>query len=275
MKPRRSSSIALLFVTMIAFGCAKTRKDEHKSGRLNYVENLKYGPAGVHGQPGWYVTDTHIYVNGWRWSPPIKMDDIARCEPSPNSSVEALKCYSFADMKESAFVLRMKDDKPEWITVSEMPYGSGDNLGEWVGDGHWLLFRDYYFNVTTSERKPIKRLPEDPGKYLRGTSPDLKTIIYEEYCFVGRADLPKDASRDQKIHDQCELSNQHTKKGELAFWLIDAETGAVKILELSKEKYPSLARSDDRSPHDWEQDFQKMLKWEKDQNGRDRLVYPV
>ena len=265
----------MLSLTVIAFGCAKTRKDEHQSGRLNFVENLKYGPAGVHGQPGWYVTDKHIYVSGWRWAPPIKMDDIARCEPSPNPSVEALKCYSFADLKESAFVLHMKDDKPEWVTASEMSYGSGDNLGEWVGDGRWLLFRDYYFNVTTSERRPIKGLPEDPGKYFRATSPDLKTIIYEEYCFVGRADLPQNASREQTIHDQCELANQHSKKGELAFWLIEAETGAVKILELSKQKYPSLIRGDDRTPHQWTEDFRQMLKWEKDPSGKDRLVYPT
>jgi len=230
----------------------------------------------VHGQPGWYVTDRNFYVDGARWSPSgIKVDDIAACEPSPNQSVEALKCYSFADMKESVFVLRMKNDSPEWVMASDMAYGSGDNLGEWVGDGRWLLFRDYYFNVTSSERNAIKGLPEDPEKYFRATSPDLKTIIYEESCFTSRVDLPKDEARDEKIRQQCELWKQHSARGEVAFWMIDAQTGAVTILGLSKQKYPSLSRTDNRTPIQWQADFQKMLKWEKDQSGRDRLVYPT
>ena len=57
--------------------------------------------------------------------------------------------------------------------------------------------------------------------------------------------------------------------------MIDAQTGAVTILGLSKQKYPSLSRTDNRTPIQWQEDFQKMLKWEKDQSGRDRLVYPT
>jgi hypothetical protein len=267
-----ASTIILL---ALSSACLKSKTEEFKSGRVKYVETLKYGPAGVHGQPGWYVTDRNFYVNDWRWSPDnIKAKDIARCEPSPNASIEALKCTSFADLKESAFILRMKDDKPEWVTASDAPYGSGDNLGEWVGDGHWLLFREYYFNVATSERKPIKGLPDDPGKYLRATSPDLKTIIYEEYCFTTRFDLPSDKQRDQEIEKQCKLSNEHIDKGVIAFWLIDTETGTVKILELKKEKFPALNRSNNRSERQWLENFQKMLVWEKDKNGKDRLVFP-
>jgi len=275
---RKLSSILLITIVLafVSMACAKTKSDDHKSGRLNFVESLKYGPAGVHGQPGWYVTDRNLYVNGRRWRPDnIKVDDIARCEPSPNTAVEALKCYSFADLKESVFILRMKANQPEWVTVSDAPYGSGDNLGEWVGDGQWLLFRDYYFNVTTSERKPVKGLPDDPGKYFRAASPDLKTVIYEEYCFTTRLDLPPDKPRDKEIEKQCQQSNDHIAKGIIAFWLIDTETGNMKLLELKKDSYPTLDRSKSGTESGFIANFRKLLAWKKDSSGKDQLVSPT
>ena len=265
----------MIFLGLILACGTSSKTEELKSGRLKYVETLKYGPAGVHGQPGWYVTDRNFYVNEKRWSPDgIKVKDIAGCEASPNASVEALKCYSFADSKEAVFILRMNHDQPEWVTASDALYGSGDNLGEWVGEGHWLLFTDYYFNVATSERKAIKGLPDDPGKYFRGASPDLKTVIYEEYCFTTRFDLPPGKPRDEEIEKQCKLSNEHVAKRIIALWLIDTETGDMKILELKKEKYPALDRSNNHKEREWLKNFQDMLVWEKDKNGRDRLAYP-
>ncbi|HMH42952.1 MAG TPA: hypothetical protein VK557_05680 [Pyrinomonadaceae bacterium] len=271
------SAIAVTILLGTVLACAQsTDKEESKSGRLNFVKTLKYGNVGTHGSQGWYVSDRNFYVNGKHWSPPdIKVADIAGCKASPNTSVEALKCYSFADSKEAVFVLRMKDDTPEWITVSDAPYGSGDNLGEWVGDGKWLLFRDYYFNVSTSERKPVKGLPDDPGKYFRAASPDLKTVIYEEYCFTTRLDLPQDAKRDAEIEKQCHQSNDHIAKGIIAFWLIDTETGNVKLLELKKETYPSLDRSKTGTESGFNGTFVKMLVWKQDHSGKDQLVYPT
>jgi hypothetical protein len=264
-------SVALV----LACGASKTETREIKSGRLKYVETLGYGSVGSHGSQGWYVSDRNFYVNEKRWTPDAsKVKDIAGCEPSPNTSVEALKCYSFADSKEAVFVLRMINDKPDWVTASDASYGSGDNLGEWAGEGRWLLFKDYYFNVSTSERREIKGLPEYPGKYFRAASPDLKTIIYEEYCFTARFDLPNDKARDQEIERQCKLSNEHIAKGKIAFWLIDAGTGEVKILELKKQNFPMLNRSTNRAEREWLEHFQKLLVWQKDKNGRDRLAYP-
>lgn len=268
-------SVTILLVTVLA--CAsKTDKDEARSGRLNFVKTLKYGSVGTHGSQGWYVSDRNFYVNSKHWSPPgIKVADIAGCKASPNTSVEALTCYSFADSKEAVFVLRMKDDQPEWITVSDAPYGGGDNLGEWVGDGQWLLFRDYYFNVSTSERKPVKGLPDNPGKYFRAASPDLKTVIYEEYCFTTRFDLPQDNKRDALIQKQCQQSNDHNEKGLIAFWLIDTETGRVKLLELKKDTYPILDRSRTGTESGFNGAFRQMLVWKKDSSGKDQLVYPT
>ena len=168
----------------------------------------------------------------------------------------------------------MNNDKPEWVTASDAPYGSGDNLGEWVGEGRWLVFKDYYFNVTTSERKAIKGLPEYPGKYFRAASPDLKTVIYEEYCFTTRFDLPSDKPRDAEIEKQCKVSNEHIDKGIIAFWLIDADTGDVKILELKRQKYPTLNRSNNDLEREWLENFRKMLVWKRGANGKDQLVYP-
>lgn len=121
----------------------------------------------------------------------------------------------------------MKDDPPEWLTASDAEYRA-ETMGGWLSDGRWLLFRDYYFNVMSSERRPIKSLPEDPGEYFRAAAPDLKTIVFEEYCFTRRYDLPKDELRDEIINQQCELSNQHLSKVIVAFWLIDAETRGGK-----------------------------------------------
>ena len=268
-------STMFLLAVVLACGASKSKTQEFKSGRLKYVETLGYGSVGSHGSQGWYVSDRNFYVNEKRWTPTgIKVKDIAGCEPSPNTTVEALRCYSFADSKEAVFVLRMKDDQPEWVTASDAPYGSGDNLGEWVGEGRWLLLKDYYFNVSTSERKTIRGLPEYPGKYFRGASPDLKTIIYEEYCFTTRFDLPPGKPRDAEIEKQCHLSNEHIDQGIIAFWLIDAETGEVKSRELKKQKYPTLNRSDNRTEREWLENFQKMLVWQKDKDGKDRLAYP-
>ena len=268
-------STTVLVVLVLACGASKTNTQEFKSGRLKYVETLGYGSVGSHGSQGWYVSDRNLYVNERRWTPDgFKVKDIAGCEPSPNTTVEALKCYSFAESKEAVFVLRMKNDQPEWVTASDAPYGSGDNLGEWAGDGRWLMLKDYYFNVSTSERRAIKGLPEYPGKYFRAASPDLKTVIYEEYCFTIRFDLPTDKARDKEIEKQCNLSNEHNEKGIIAFWLIDVETGDVKILELKKQNFPTLNRSNNRAEREWLENFQKMLVWQKDKNGRDRLAYP-
>jgi hypothetical protein len=235
-----------------SLACDKRQTEEHKSGRLNWVENLTYGPAGVHGQPGWYRTGQHIYVNDRRWSPPdVKMDDIARCEESPNPAVEALKCYSFADQKETAFVLHMKNNQPEWLTASSQGYGGGYNLGEWVGDGRWLLFKDYYFDVTTGDRKTVKGLPDYPGKHFCVASPDMKTIVYEQ--------SPSNEEIDRRV---------------IPVWVIDADTGKAKILELSKDKYPAIDRGK-TGDAGYNARFKSLLVWKRDDSGRDQLVAPA
>jgi len=266
----------ILLLVVLACG-GKTDTEEVKSGRLKFVETLKYGSVGTHGSQGWYVSDRNFYVNGESWSPSgIKVKDIAGCDSSPNQAVEALKCYDFQDQKESVHILRMKADKPEWVTASDADYRGGKNLGEWVGEGHWLIYKDYYFNVETSEKRNIKGLPDFPEEYYRATSPDLGTIVYEETGFNTRYDLPPGADLEKERAKQYKLFYEHIDKGIAGFWLIDANTGKVTLLELKKEKYDWL-RWDQKKFHsrsDWLAYFQKQLVWEKDKSGKYQLAYP-
>jgi hypothetical protein len=264
---------------LIALGCGgETKKEEIKSGRVKFVQTLRYGRAGIHSGRGWTVEDRNLFVNDREWSPEgIKVnDDIADCEASPNEMVEALKCYSFSHAKATTFILRMNGEKPEWIMASELPIASGgDDLGEWTGEGHWLLFRNYFFNVETSEKKEVKGLPDDPEKRFRANSPDLETIVYEETCFLKRSDLP-DTEAEKERDRQCKIFDEHREKGIAAFWLIDAQTGNVKILEVKKEKYDWLDWQTRKfsSKSDWLDYFQKQLIWEKDTAGKYQLKFP-
>ena len=264
-------------VLLLSSACGQTKTEEVKSGRLSYTETLRYGSVGTHGSQGWYVSDRKFYVNGRSWSPKgINVNDhVAGCEASPNRSVEAIKCHSFADLKETAYILRMRDGKPEWLTASDALYNGGDNLGEWTGEGRWLLFKDYYFNVETSERREIKGLPDFPHNYFLATSPDLETIMYRESCFRKRvAPETGEPLTDEETEKQCKVFEEHFKKGLAAFWLIEAKTGSVKILELNKKDYPWAANTDSFLKVDWLKEFRSKLVWEKDEHGSYRLVYP-
>jgi hypothetical protein len=272
-----SNNLILLCALLLCSACGQTKTEEVKSGRLKYVETLHYGSVGTHGSQGWYVGDRRLYVKGWSWSPKgfDVNEHIGGCEASPNGAVEAIKCYSFADLKETAYVLRMKGDSPEWLTASDAPYGGGYNLGEWAGDGRWLLFKDYFFNVETSERKTIRGLPDYPRNFFIAASPDLETVIYRESCFDTRQD-PETGKplSDEETEKQCSTFQEHFKQGVAAFWLIEAATGRVKILELKKNDYPWAVNTDSFLRTDWLKEFRSKLVWEKDEGGRYRLAYP-
>src|SRR5213592_1150968 len=97
-----STAICAAVLLFTILGCnlfAASKTEEVKSGRLKYVETLKYGAVGTHGSQGWYVSDRKFYVGGKKWSPE-KMDvneAMAGCEADPNEAIEALKCNSFED----------------------------------------------------------------------------------------------------------------------------------------------------------------------------------
>ncbi len=276
------NNLNILFVigiVLFILSCSSlsTKTEEFRSGRLKYIETLKYGPAGTHGSDGWYIDDREFKVNGIYWQPrKVKAKDISACEASPNERVEALKCEGFVNSKEEVYILRMKADNPEWVTGLSTPFDPANNSGEWIGGGNWLIFKDFYFNVETSERKEIKGLPDYPVDYFLAASPDLETIIYRETCFTARYDLPPDKPKDGEINKQCKLYDDHQAKGIAAFWLIQAKTGSVKILELKKEKYDWLDWKQEQfySRNDWLKYFQQQLIWEKDKEGKDQLVSP-
>ena len=266
--------LPLIILVTIGLGCGKSETDEVKSGRLKYVKTLRYGSVGTHGSQGWYVSDRKFLVDGRKWSPDgIKIKEIGDCDSSPNEAVEALKCYSYIDLKQQIHILRMKEDQPEWLTISGASDGS--DSGIWVGDGHWLLFKDFYFNVETSERREIKNLPDYPKDNFMAASPDLETIIYEESCLMSLYNSETREKIPNKLLD--ERCKKHYDggiyEGVAAYWLIDAKTGNVKILELKEDQYPSLKRPG-QPGENRESNFKKMIVWEKDKNGKDQLVAP-
>lgn len=264
---------------LVSLSCGERKSVEVQAGKLKFVKTIRYGKVGTHGSNGWYVTDRQFYVNDKNWSPEninVK-ENISDCETSPNKTIEVLKCASFADRREIVYILRMNNGEPEWITASNAEYNRGTNFGEWTNEGRWLLFRNYFFNVETSEKKLVKTLPEDPENYFRTASPDLKTIVYRESSFVIRDDLPRDtAARDEEMKRQWAIAEEHIAGKITAFWLIDAETGAVEILEIEKDKFDWLDWKQEKFPsrRDWLEFFQRQFIWKKDKNGKYQIVQP-
>ncbi|MEP6903860.1 MAG: hypothetical protein ABJA66_19210 [Actinomycetota bacterium] len=147
--------------------------------------------------------------------------------------------------------------------------------GFWVGDGHWLLFKDFYFNVEIFERKEIKGLPAYPKDNFMAASPDLDTIIYEESFLMSLYDLEtREKIPNKLLEERCKKHYVGgIYKGVAAYWLIEAKTGDLKILELKEDEYPALKRPSPQGENR-ESNFKKMLDWEKDKNGKDQLVSP-
>ena len=264
--------ILLLSVSGCFWGGKKT--ETHQSGRLEYVEYLRFGPAGTHGSKGWYINDRELKVNGRQWQPEeIEVKDIT-CQVSPNQAVEALKCNSFKGMKQTVYIVRMKDDTPELVMAAAIESVKGDDSGSWADDGHWVLFRNYYFNVETSEKRAVKGLPGEVDKYFIAASPDLETIIYPDGCYDFVRDESGEVTNMDEYQKHYDKFQERRKNGIAAFWLIEARTGEVEILELKITDYPFA-----KNPHayltvDWLKEFKSKLVWEKDKNGKDRLVYP-
>ena len=129
---------------------------------------------------------------------------------------------------------------------------------------------DYFYNVETGEKRKIKKLPAYPAFHFGSVSPDLKTIVYQGTICSNREEK---SAKDGNYAKTCERREEYEKNNIEILWIIDAETGDAKFLELSYDKYPWVHlpsyQSDDRLEL-----FQKSLVWEKDETGRDQLVYP-
>ncbi|HRH43682.1 MAG TPA: hypothetical protein PKY82_18775 [Pyrinomonadaceae bacterium] len=266
-------------IWLFVFGgcCAnETQYEERKSGRLKFIKTLHYGSVGTHGSQGWYVSDRNFYINDKSWKPPnisnVK-DDISDCEPSPNPEVEVLKCTSFKDLKDTTYILRISENNPVWETVISGNYQSNKNSGEWVNDGKFLLFKDFYYNVQNSEKIEIKGLPDFPANRFRATSPDLSVILYEGDCFY--ADEVT-AEVDARRIATCNDSNKNRELKLSTFWLVGIKTGETKIFRLSREKYDWLYYDSGKSYNQdgWLKFFQKQLVWEKDKDGKYQLISP-
>jgi len=268
--------LPMMILLLAVFGCfwGEKKTETHKSGRLEYVRYMRFGPAGTHGGKGWYVHERELKVNDRRWQPEeINVQDIT-CEASPSQAVEALKCISFRDMKETVYIVRMKNDKPELVTAAAIESVKGDDSGSWTDDGHWLLFRNYFFNVETSEKKEVKNLPGEVDNCFVVASPDLETIIYRDNCYDFVRDEAGEVTNMDEYQKHYDKAQERYKNGIAAFWLIEAKTGEVKILELKIADYPFAKNPSPYLTADWLKEFKGKLVWERDKNGKDRLVYP-
>jgi hypothetical protein len=274
-------NILIIIATVIfIFGCGgETKTEELQRGRLKYIDYLRYGNAGTHGSKGWYSYDSEIKVKDWKWNPPgIDVHDkIADCEGSPDKSLEILKCTSFADSKETIYILKMKNDEPVWETAStgESVDSRGNNSGEWVNDGKSLFFKDYFFDVQTSEKQEIKGLPDYPSNYYRAASPDLETIVYEGFCFNNYVKVPVEVARTR--NKTCDESEDYIQKKQILLWIINIKTGETKFLALNREKYDWVLWNQEKfhSKDDWLTFFRQQLVWEKGKEGKYQLVFPI
>jgi len=282
MKLNSTNLLILIAILLFALlGCnpfGRSKTEETKSGRLKYIETLRYGKVGTHGNNGWYIDDREFYVNERSWSPKdiAVNNEIGDCETSPNVNVEALKCYSFQDSKEIVYVLTMQENKPFWTIAFKDEYNKsrGDNLGEWVDDGKSLLFKDFFYTVQTGERQEIKGLPDYPSNHFRAVSPDLKTVIYQGFCFDSNVEISEEIKI--KADKTCGERERFILNKLEVLWIIEAETGKTKLVEISRDKYDWLIWDSNTtgSRADWLKSFQNRLIWEKDKNGKYQLVFP-
>jgi hypothetical protein len=272
-----TAKLFILFISLMIGSCGfgnQTKTVETKRGRLKYVQTMEYRTGGIHGSKDWYGTGRHFVFNDRKWTPD---EDFDGCEASPNEAVEAFNCFKFKNLTETALVLRVKDDKPfvEKIFEGDSRESGGNNLGEWVNaEGKWLIFKDFFDNVETSERKEIKGLPDYPSKYYRAASPDLETVIYQGACFYGFPEASDEIKRNRE--KVCNNSPKYDQKNLEILWLIDAQTGETKFIELSRDKYDWLTWNPEKfaARRDWLNAFQSRIVWKKDKNDKYQLAEP-
>jgi hypothetical protein len=271
-------SICWLVVILFLVGACggETKTIETRRGRLKFVQTLQYGNVGSHGAKGWSAIDRQFYLNDQKW---WLQEDFDGCDASPNESVEAYTCFKFKDLRESAFIVRVKDDKLDWLKIYEEDSrnSGGKNLGEWVSeeDGKWLIFKDFFYNVETEEKREIKGLPDYPANYFRTVSPDLETVVYEGSCYYG---FPGAATElEQKREKYCQELDKLSEQKLVSLWLTDVKTGEARSIQLSSEKYDWLIWDQTKfeARKDWLKFVQKQFIWEMDKEGKFQIVFPV
>ena len=226
-------------------------------GRLKFAKKATHLNVGR--EPIYRDVEQNLYVNGKKWSPegePKFADKLNWCDTSPNPKVEILRCFGDASENyQTTYILRMNGDKPEIQKINEgLP-------SVWINDdGRWLLFGRFYLNVESGEKKDFQVMSFVEGEegavlvqYVLGVSPDMKTIV-----------VMPDSSRRKEGAEEF-----------VTIWIVDTETGNIEKRKVSFTRYPWV--KDHENP---DNDIQpppapsKKLVWEKDANGRDRLIVP-
>lgn len=261
-------NLLLIMLGFLVGACENSKTEEETRGRMRHITKLSYGRVGD-GQ-GWYFDDHNLYVEGNDWKPKdIDWDDIGDCEPSTNPKVEAFRCYSFAHSKSVIYLSSMQGDKPVFVKVIDEPYidSRGNNLGEWVGDGRWLLFRQKMVNVETLEEKPLNGLPDYPYKYFCDISPELQVVVYLD-TFYDSYFNTKDSTLSKQYSKQWDLDIERIKKGIHAFRLIDVTSGKASVITFDEAQYAWLKSTLYPNKGRWLAEIKKRLRWQKNNAGQ-------
>ncbi|MCX6045208.1 MAG: hypothetical protein NT075_08845 [Chloroflexi bacterium] len=205
------------------------------------------------GRNRWFSDGYDVFVNQKKFAPPdypTFVEDLASCSLSPNPAVQTMIFYNVDYDRGGIYLLRYLNNQAVLTRASQE---SSRSEGTWTNDGRWLLFRDFFVNVETGERKAIPRLPDDPDSYytLIAIAPDRRTVVlFDNY------DIP-------------------THRYTLLF--CDTETGAVQPFLFDLNRYPWLQDKShsidgvDNANHLW---ISAQFQWRKDATGKDVVVYP-
>jgi hypothetical protein len=263
--PARAAVLSIL--SAAAAGCGllgETETHETVRGRLEFVWTQT--ATGSYGDEKSYsISNGDFRFSGRRqWG----LGTFVTCDPSPNEAREAFACWRQEDGRSLVDVISVVGDRPKAVNIYE---GNGTGSPVWAGDGEgrWVIFEDFLYDVEAGEKRPIKGAPrryDDLG--FRAVSPDAETVVYQLDCMGGLAE----SETEKRIEALC--AEADARKLDV-LWLVDVRTGAVEVRKLRHADHDWL---EDRGRFPggdaWLASFRRHLVWERDARGTHELVAP-
>jgi hypothetical protein len=267
MRCARAAALAGLCSTAAACGLlGETTTHESVRGRLKFVYTST--ATGSYGNEKTYsFSSGHFRFSGSRvWA----LGSFPSCSPSPNEAREAFACSRQEDMRELVDVVAVVGDRPRAVNIHDGDLRDSTHSPAWVGDreGRWLVFKDFLYDVETGEKRPITGAPGPYDAAFRAASPDVETVAYQLPCLAGLAE----SETAKKIEALCADADARQLE---VLWLVEVRTGAVEVRRLRRSDHEWLTDGGRVSGGDvWLASFRRHLVWERDDQGRFRLVAP-